>query len=133
MIYLADWKFCIEYGQQITDIQWKFYSYGPYADGIRKAVGRNDVFIIKSKYHYFSRRIENTISIKRGTSLPNLPERISEVLDFVVEKLQRLSWDGITRLVYSTYPAMSQSKYTLLNLIQLAKDYNELKENCGRL
>jgi hypothetical protein len=134
MIYLADWKFCIEYGQQITDIQWVFRTFGPYAVDIRKLVERNDTFIIKSKYHYLSSQwVEDIISIKKGTSLPSLPERIRDVLDFVIEKPQRLNWDSITKLVGSTYPIMSQPRGSLLNLIQLAKEYNELKKNCGRL
>ncbi|EEU8400297.1 SocA family protein [Campylobacter lari] len=51
LIYLADWKNCLEYNKQLTNIKWKFNHYGPYIDKIQEEIN-NDVYKridIKSK------------------------------------------------------------------------------------
>lgn len=37
LVYLADWKSCIESNKQISGIEWVFNHYGPYVDDIYNA------------------------------------------------------------------------------------------------
>lgn len=47
LIYLADWKSCLETGAQITQIDWFFDYYGPFVKDIEHEVEANpDIFKI---------------------------------------------------------------------------------------
>jgi hypothetical protein len=48
-------------------------------------------------------------------------------LDFVIEKTKDLEWNDFIRLIYSTYPIVTQDKYSKLDLVSLAKEYQKTK------
>ena len=61
---------------------------------------------------------------EKNTQL-TLSDNVKHVLDFVIEKTAPLSWDDFIKLVYSTYPIVTQPRYSTLNLVQLASLYKQ--------
>ena len=57
----------------------------------------------------------------------DISNSVKEVLDFVIETTKNLYWSDFIKLVYSTYPIFSQSKYTILDLPDLAKKYKHMQ------
>ncbi|MEN9656209.1 MAG: hypothetical protein RL311_1160, partial [Bacteroidota bacterium] len=72
MLYLSDWKSCIEYGQQITSIQWYFNHYGPYFEDIITNIrfDKQSRFEIKWEENTFGQPKE-IIRLKDNVELPN--------------------------------------------------------------
>jgi len=97
LIYLADWRSSIKRQQQITDIDWVFDNFGPYAEVSELC------------------RSENVT--------PKLSPEERDILDFVIESTRDKYWIDFTRLVYSTYPIVTQARHEKLNLVKLAGDY----------
>ena len=48
------------------------------------------------------------------------------ILDFVMEGSAPLNWNEFIKLVYSTYPIVSQERYAKLDLVRLAQEYEEV-------
>ncbi|MDR2169645.1 MAG: SocA family protein [Planctomycetaceae bacterium] len=130
MIYLADWKYALKYEQKLTNIEWVFNHYGPYvADVIKCAENCQDISIEYSKNTFNSPK--TIIKINKNSKIPNLNKNITETLDFIIEKAQKRNWKQFIQLVYSTYPILTQERYTKLDLVKLAKEYQDKiqKEN----
>jgi hypothetical protein len=47
------------------------------------------------------------------------------VLDFVIEQTAPLYWNDFIKLVYSTYPVVTQPRFLPLDLVKLALEYRE--------
>ncbi len=56
---------------------------------------------------------------------PSLDEEEKKLLDFVIEKSASKNWDEFIRLVYSTYPIATQERFSELDLVELAREYEE--------
>ena len=124
MIYLADWKSAMLYQRQLTSINWYFNHYGPYVSDIINAIRSDDDFTIHTQKNIYGEPKE-LIRINEKHTQPSLSDNVKYVLDFVIEKTSPLSWDDFIRLVYSTYPIVTQPRYSTLNLVTLAKLYIE--------
>ena len=97
MLYLADWKHCLVYKTQLTNLQWYYNFCGPYSFELQK-------ILQNSEYPNIDITFENLATVERG------------ILDFVLKKIPTLNEREFTRLVNSTYPIMKKDKYTYLNL-----------------
>jgi len=122
MIYLADWKSSILYQKQITEIQWYFNHYGPYVSDIIDTIRNDADFTITSQVNIYG-EIKELIKLNEIYSSPVISSDAQSVLDFVIKKTSSLSWEDFIQLVYSTYPIVTQPKYSNLNLEKLAVEY----------
>lgn len=110
MLYLADWKHCLVYKTQLSELQWYYNFCGPYS-------------------FEFQKILENTEYQNVDITFEHLTEEEKCILDFVLRKIPELNEREFTRLVYSTYPVMKKDKYTNFDLPELAKEYLNSKNN----
>lgn len=129
MVYLADWKSALERGQQITNIQWTFNNFGPYVDDVIRTVSSDPTFEVKLETNVFGQP-KKAIKLREGCHYEpgTLTPDTTAILDFVIEATKGLYWKGFIDLVYATYPIATQPRYTKLDLVALAKEYNEYME-----
>lgn len=125
IIYLIDWKFVLEHGRQMTYITWKFNHYGPYVDDIIEEINNDKRFDVVSAVTFYGNQ-KNIIKLANLENFTEPTEKEKKVIDFVIEKTKKFYWNDFIKLVYSTYPIISQEKGSCLNLIELAKEYKEL-------
>lgn len=131
MVYLADWKSAIERGEQLTSLEWKYDSYGPYVpDVIDLAGDKNEEFAVEEDWTP-SGNPKNLVHHTGASVYPTLSSEERELLDFVVESTQDLSYPHFVNLVYSTYPVFTGEQGTKLDLVSLARDYEEVKPLIG--
>lgn len=128
IIYLIDWKFALEHEKQLTEIDWKFNHYGPYVNIIEETILSDDRFNIKSTTNIYGNE-KNIIEIIQDKDFSEPTAKEQEIIDFVIEKTRKFYWDKFINLVYSTYPIISQEKGSQLNLVELAKEYKQIKKS----
>lgn len=115
MIYLVDWHYAMNHGQQLSDIEWEYSSWGPFS------------------FKYFTTTLKDGAMVveyvcpHKHTPWPNLSKIAKQSIDHVIKKTKDLNNMKFTRLVYSTYPLMSSERYSKLDLVQKAKDYADLE------
>ena len=125
VIYLIDWKSVLINNKQLTNIEWKYNHYGPYVDVIKKQIQADSRFKIDNTTNFYGNPKELIVLIEdNGFSSPNEDEK--QVIDFVIEKTKKYNWNDFIKLVYSTYPIISQPQGSNLNLIELSKEYKAL-------
>lgn len=111
MVYLADWRAALKTGKQITDIEWEFSHYGPYVHDVEHVARRVPAFTVSRTRSMFGSAKE-IISAADDAPEPSLTKGEKAILDHVIETTQKLYWDGFMKLVYSTYPVVTQSVTT---------------------
>ena len=125
IMYLIDWKHCLDFGEQATDINWFFNHYGPYVDDVINTLKNapND-FIIKSYNNPFGGGMSDSIKLisERKIFISNT---VKQVTDLIISKTHHFDWTSFISLVYGTYPVKTSSKYTRLNLVQDASQYKK--------
>lgn len=122
MVYLADWRSAITQGRQMTDVQWVFNHYGPYVDDIVQVAREDPAFDVIQTANLYGDHKE-VIHLCAATTDTALTRQERDILDFVISTCAPLSWNDFIRLVYSTYPIMTQPRYSRLDLSQLANEY----------
>lgn len=55
---------------------------------------------------------------------PNLKSEQKISINHVVDVTNKLCWNDFIKLVYSTYPIFTSTKYSNLDLIEKAKEYS---------
>lgn len=125
MVYLADWKSAIERRKQLTDIKWRFDHYGPFVYDVRDVVEGDAAFeIVPTRNLYGSHK--ELLKVSDDVEYPSLNEDEIQVLDHVLEASAKLNWDQFIKLVYSTYPIVTHERYSELDLIRSAEEYEEI-------
>ena len=125
LIYLADWKSCILHGRQITSLAWKFNHYGPYVNDIKELVmSSEETFNINSSFTMFGAPKE-VISLKNQSLGFDLTSDEKSILENVLRATEGKNFDQFIKLVYSTYPIVTQERHSHLDLPRLAKEYKE--------
>ena len=130
MVYLADWKCALDYGNQLTRIRWEFNHHGPYVDDVVQCAcdHPDDFEIAKTSNAYGSPK--EVITLRPAISESNMPDDVKTILDFVIKATAPLYWAPFIKLVYSTYPIVTQPRGARLNLVELANDYKaEIEAN----
>jgi len=127
MVYLCDWRASIQLGRQITDIEWKFNHYGPYVDDIYATALSDTDFEIEYTQNFFGNGKE-IIHVNKNASFSSLNTKDKEIADYVIEKTAPMYWEMFIKLVYSTYPILSQERYTKLDLPLLAEEYKKISK-----
>lgn len=129
MLYLADWKSAIKYSKKLTDAQWHFNHYGPYVDDfIKIAKDDDDIRVVSTRTMFGGHKQEIQLSSDFDGTI-ELAETDREILDFVISSTKRKNYEDFIKLVYSTYPVVSSSRYSDLDLISMAKEYKSISEN----
>ncbi|EPH6097746.1 Panacea domain-containing protein [Vibrio cholerae] len=128
MLYLADWKSAIEESKQLTDAKWHFNHYGPYVDDFIK-IAKDDsdikVYSTQTIFGGGKQQVELRSDFNRDIELEKNEKKI---LDFVIESTKSKNYEDFIKLVYSTYPVVSSSKYNDLDLVKMAQEYREISE-----
>ena len=126
IIYLADWKFAINYKCQITDAHWMFDQNGPSVYCIEELFEKNTSFeIIHIKNNFNDTK--DIVKLKNVEIYNKLTNDEIAVLDSIINMTARMNWEQFVRVVYSTYPILTQPKMSKLNLIYLSKKYKTIK------
>lgn len=125
LVYLADWKYALDYGKQLSSISWKFNHYGPYVNEIEKSIESDSLKRFKITHQetsYFGHS-KYTINLVNDLNFvaPNDSEK--EILDIILGLTNKLNWIDFINLVYSTYPIKVSERGKILNLVALAKQY----------
>ena len=130
LVYLADWKMSIDQGRQITPTRWYFNHYGPYVYDIEQLARSDGAFeIVRTSNQYGS--LKEIVRLREESAVDLTPEE-REAIDFAMEKTKVLSWDGFIKLIYSTYPIVTESRYDFLDLPVLADEYRTSFEQQGQ-
>lgn len=124
MVYLADWHQAINYRSQVSPIHWYFDNYGPFVwDVLKVAEANPDLFELEdTKNAIGSRKIQ--LKLRDKHYAPELTERERLSLRHVIAKTSILNWSDFIKLVYSTYPIITGTRYTHLDLSRSAQEYS---------
>lgn len=123
MIYLADWHQAIHYKKQITNIEWYFDHYGPFVSDIKAEIAAHPELFNDEGTNNFFGQPKNLFSLKDSDYNPNLSLEQKRSLDHIINITKSLDWNEFIKLVYSTYPVTSSVRYSSLNLLQKASEY----------
>jgi hypothetical protein len=125
MVYLADWRAAIEQGRQLTSLRWTFNHYGPYLDDVvQEARASKDLDVETTRNMYGG--LKELVAVRDETPEPPMSDSDRAILDHVIEETAPLYWNDFMKLVYSTYPIVTQERYTTLDLVELAKEYQRV-------
>ena len=127
LVYLSDWYHAIHNQEQITAVKWYFDNYGPFVWDIYNAVKEDDVFKVELTNNYYGGE-KKLISLDKNVNA-NLTSLEAKSVDRIIEATKTLNWDSFIKLVYSTYPILKSDKYTSLDLVKNAMEFNESKTN----
>ncbi|WP_460374049.1 Panacea domain-containing protein [Methanocalculus sp. MC3] len=126
MVYLADWKFALKHGRQITDTNWVFNNYGPFVRDILNTANQHpDLFTVEDTTNSFGAK-KTLISLLKEEYTHKLSDDEKEILDYVINTTKDLNWDKFIQLVYSTFPILTSERYSELDLIKLAQEKKSL-------
>lgn len=125
ILYLVDWKHTISSGKPLSNIIWKVNDFEPQID----EESLNQIIRIKYSYENQSKPI---IKQRRNQTIEHKKSMIIdsseiETINFVLDWLKDKTETDLRRLVYSTYPAISQNNSAKLDLPNLAKRYEKVK------
>lgn len=124
LVYLSDWKNCLENNAQITKIEWVYNNFGPYVWDVLRTAEKHPSIITVSKTKSNDGTPHYKFKLNRSYQV-DLSENEKQAIDHVIKVTKDLDWDEFIRLVYSTYPILTSERYARLNLIELAKKYKE--------
>lgn len=129
MIYLMDWKSSIDFGRQITNAQWHFDHYGPYVDDfVRLAKEDKDIFVENTSNYYGGKKQLFKLSEKFEGNF-DLTKEQKDIANFVIDATKQKNYEDFIQLVYSTYPVISNDRYSDLDLVGSAAKYKEILES----
>ncbi|WP_337970235.1 Panacea domain-containing protein [Virgibacillus salexigens] len=122
MVYLADWYSAVNYGKQITDIEWYFDHYGPYVIDVYDAAKDDKNIVIENSFSQFGspKEIIRLNNNSNGSFTLTTDEKVT--LDKVINDTRYMYWNDFIKYVYDTYPIKSQQRYSTLNLVNLAEE-----------
>lgn len=127
LVYLSDWKSSIDNGKQLTPIEWKFNHYGPYVDDIEIIIGFDDRISINREQNYYGNE-KHLVKLDDNKDFVEPNDEDKKIIDFVINVTKGLNWNEFINAVYSTYPIKNSDRGSYLNLVELAKEYKEKKE-----
>ena len=126
MLYLADWKSAIEYSRQLTSVTWHFNHYGPYVDDFLKIAKDDKDIEVNDTQTIFGGKKQQIELVNSFSGNIEITENQKEILDFVIEATKDKNYEDFIKLVYSTYPVVSSSRYSDFDLVSLANEYKKI-------
>lgn len=128
ILYLADWKSAIQYSKQLTGMKWSMGHNGLYTNDLSKIID-SDSHIKITNRHTINDRSSMVIELIGFISNFDIHNEEKDILDFVIRSTKDKSPLELMRLVYSTYPLISNSKNTDINLVEMASAYKLIRRN----
>lgn len=129
MVYLSDWHQAINYGRQITNIEWYFDNYGPFVHDIKDtAIKHPDIFSIEDSRNMFGEP-KKVYCLKDKTFQADVGDEAKESLNHIIKVTQKFDCAGFIKLVYATHPVLSSERYSFLDLVKKAEEYQTIKES----
>lgn len=125
MVYLIDWKKCISFGKQMTNIEWYFDNYGPFVFDVDDVISQSNRIESIKEFTIYG-HIKTNYKLKDTNIVADLPKRDKRIVDFVINETKSLSWNNFISLVYSTHPIATSQRYSTLNLEKKAEEYNKM-------
>ena len=128
LVYLSDWRHAITQKSQITDINWYFDNFGPFVWDIKETAETNpNIFSMRESSNACGNP-KLLIGLNKEDYVTKLSENEIRSIDHVIDKTKDLIWSEFIRLVYSTHPIVSSSRYSYLNLIEKAEEYLKYRD-----
>ncbi|WP_435769718.1 Panacea domain-containing protein [Nocardioides sp. SYSU DS0651] len=127
MVYLADWRAAITSRRQLSHLTWTFNHYGPYLDDVVQEAQKSDDFTVRTTTNLYG-SLKEVIEASPNAPEPALSSEERATLDHVIAETSRLYFNDFIKLVYSTYPIVTQPRYQDLDLVKLAEEYERLQE-----
>ncbi len=127
MVYLADWKSCIDRSKQISKIQWVYNHYGPYVEDVANVAQTDDIFDLKSTINFLGKSKQVVKLKSENYDTKSLSVADKNILDHIISITSKRYWNSFIELVYSTYPIIKSEKFSNLNLVELAEEYKQNK------
>ncbi|MBL1219478.1 SocA family protein [Chryseobacterium sp. L7] len=124
LIYLIDWRYTIENGEQYTNIKWIYNHYGPYVNDIIDLMRKNPMIFQVESYKNSYEGITDKFSLVDKSKVL-IDEKVKKIADRFIDFTYSLKWTDFINLVYSSYPIKNNLKYSSLDLVKLAKDFND--------
>ncbi|MDD1793924.1 SocA family protein [Enterovibrio sp. ZSDZ42] len=126
MLYLADWKSAIQNESQLTNAKWYFNHYGPYVDDfVELAKKDKEIDVIKTWTSFGGQKQLFKLKSDYQNKHYDLTDQSKEIVNFVIQKTHEKSYEDFIKLVYSTYPIISSSRYDELDLVPKALEYKQ--------
>ncbi len=127
MVYLADWHQSINHRRQISQIDWYFDNYGPFVRDIEQTASLYaDIFSIDLGNNRHGQP-KKTFSLRNPAYRADLNEDEKLSILHIINVTKKLYWDDFIKLVYSTHPIASSERYTILNLVEKAQEYDLIR------
>ena len=127
MIYLADWRHAIKHSCQLSDIQWRFDNFGPFVwDPLEVAKSDKANFTVSESSTFLDSRKSIKLHGKNQPD-PAFSEPELETLKHVIDTTNGMNWSDFIALVYSTYPVLTSERFSTLDLVGKADEYNTLE------
>jgi len=126
MLFLADWKSAIEYSKQLTNVTWHFNHYGPYVDDFLRIAKDDKDIEVNDTQTIFGGRKQQIELVNSFNGNIEITKNQKEILDFVIEATKDKNYEDFIKLVYSTYPVVSSSRYSDFDLVSLANEYKKI-------
>lgn len=123
IIFLMDWKYCLDYWEQITNINWYFDTYGPYVPDIVNLTQKENSLFKTNDFINFFNNLWTIIDIKNSNYNPEINNNIKEVFQFIINATSKLNFSDFINFVYSTYPIQVSNRFSYLNLEELSNQY----------
>lgn len=131
MVYLADWHQAINHERQISDIKWYFDNYGPFVTDVEQtATEHEELFGLRLERNFYGQP-KKVFFLTDNDYDPILTDEEQASLDHIIGITQKLYWNDFIKLVYATHPVASSERYSFLDLVQKANEYNQLRKGAG--
>lgn len=129
LLYFADWKYTLEFGKSLTDVDWEFEQLGPTSEQAIAIIKESDVIDVNYSLNKFGSNREK-VSLRNNSSIQELTETEKAILEEVLKKSLSIDWQEFTVDIFGTYPISNATKYGKLNLQSLAQEY---KRKCNEI
>ena len=122
-IFLIDWKYCLEYGKKIENLNWSSYSFGPYSEDLELLFKKDRDFTLSNN--------DLLIETSKGrTNTGNISREEKYCCDFIIDISANKDTDQLINFMLSLYPILTSTKNgDQINLLEKSTEYNLLKPN----
>lgn len=125
LLYLIDWKYSITKYERLTDLNWILNQFGPYNSSLLDIMDNSNDFEIKRIVNEENKNIILINFLERGDY--DLKAEAKRTIEFVINHCNKMSWSEVNNLVNSTFPIIRGKINSELNLLELAKEYKNIK------
>jgi hypothetical protein len=125
LLYLIDWKYSITKFERLTVLNWILNQFGPYNSSLLDIMDNSNDFEIKRIVNEDNKNIILINFLEKGDY--DLKAETKRTIEFVINHCSKMSWSEVNNLVNSTYPIIRGKINSELNLLELAKEYKNIK------